>query len=132
MGMDAAFATLGLAVGAQPIEITRAFRALSRATLPDCCGDRRRFEAVLAAYRVLQHTGLVTRTPTTATPSPVANRYRTFLRDLDRAAAMVVPSAPPVARHAPLAAPSTTNMTRTSRADRFAAILERELDRRAA
>ena len=132
MGMDAAFATLGLAVGAQPIEITRAFRALSRATHPDCGGDRRRFEAVLAAYRVLQRTGLVTRTPVVVAPSPVADRYRTFLRDLDRAAAIVVTSAPPAARPVPLAAPSTVSTTRTSRADRFAAILERELGRRAA
>ena len=129
MGMDAAFATLGLAVGAQPIEITRAFRALSRATHPDCGGDRRRFEAVLAAYRVLQHAGHVTRTSVTTAPNPVASRYRKFLRDLDRAAAMVVTDPTPVSRRAPLAAPSAT---RSSRADRFAAILERELGRRAA
>ena len=128
MGTDAAFATLGLAVGAQPIEITRGFQALSRATHPDCGGDRRRFETMLAAYRVC-NTRASSRAPSTETPSPVVNRYRTFLRDLDRAAAMAVTDPTPVTRRAPLAASSTT---RTSRADRFAAILERELGRRAA
>ena len=40
MGTDAAFATLGVAVGAQPIEITRAFRALSRRSHPDTGGEQ--------------------------------------------------------------------------------------------
>ena len=132
MGMDAAFATLGLAAGAQPIEITRAFRALSRASHPDRGGDRRRFEAVLAAYRALQRAGLVPRTSTSATPAPhaaptshVAARYRAFVRDLDRAAAMVV---------APVVSPprAVVREQHPTSARSFAEILERELLRAAA
>ena len=132
MGMDAAFATLGLAVGAQPIEITRAFRALSRASHPDHGGDRHRFEGVLSAYRALQRAGLVPRTSTPTTPapqtaptSPVAARYRAFVRDLDRAAAMVVT---PV-----VSAPRAVVREQHSTSARsFAEILERELLRTAA
>ena len=60
MGTDAAFATLGIAVGAQPIEITRAFRALSRQSHPDTGGGEPSvFATVVAAYRTLQRAGLV-------------------------------------------------------------------------
>ena len=98
MGMDAALATLGLAVGAQPNEITRAFRAHSRASHPDRGGDRRQFEAVLHAYRELQRAGLVDRGPARvqsshppiAAPHPAERRYRDFVRDLERVAAIVV------------------------------------------
>ena len=133
MGMDAAFATLGLAAGAQPIEITRAFRALSRVSHPDRGGDRRRFEAVLAAYRTLQRAGLVERQsgpviptmpPVPATAGGAANRYRAFVRDLDRAAAMTVTPAPKVT------VPRRANLTpmRPSRTgERFADILDRIL-----
>ena len=135
MGTDAAFATLGLAVGAQPIEITRAFRALSRATHPDHSGDRRSFEVVLAAFRALQYAGLVTKkptpppaAPTTQHPAPgaAAARYRSFLRDLDRAAAMIVTSIPETAT------PPSLSVRPDRASDRFAAILERELRRAAA
>lgn len=130
MGMDAAFATLGLAAGAQPIEITRAFRALCRASHPDRGGDRRRFEAVLAAYRTLQRAGFVARTPPTPAPqaaptSPVAARYRAFVRDLDQAAAMVV---------TPVVSPprAVVREQHPTSARSFAEILERELLRTAA
>ncbi len=135
MGTDAAFATLGLAVGAQPIEITRAFRALSRATHPDHGGDRCRFEVVLGAFRALQCAGLVTKqpaaapaAPTSRTPVPcaAADRYRSFLRDLDRAAAMIVTPIPATAN------PPTLSVRPDRSADRFAEILERELQRAAA
>ena len=135
MGTDAAFATLGLAVGAQPIEITRAFRALSRATHPDHGGDRRCFEVVLAAFRALQCAGLVTKAPAAPPAAPTsqrpvtgaaAARYRSFLRDLDRAAAMIVTPLP-------AAATPANHSVRPGRAsDRFAEILERELHRAAA
>ena len=140
MGTDAAFVTLGLAVGAQPIEITRAFRALSRASHPDHGGERNRFEGVLSAYRALQQAGLVPRPSPAASAarnapaSPpamsctVAARYRAFVRDLDHAAAMVVT---PVASRLPSPARTTVRETSFS-AHRFAEILERELTRNAA
>ena len=117
MGTDAAFATLGIAVGAQPIEITRAFRALSRQSHPDTGGERSVFVTVVAAYRTLQRAGLV-RAESTAdaeapgtgvpigakgpvaddgggrgqrasrVPGPADRHYRRFLDGLDRAAAM--------------------------------------------
>ena len=120
MGTDAAFATLGLAVGARSTEITRAFRVQSRASHPDHGGERERFERVLAAYRHLQQCGLVSRqidavpahafaaaasgepgsiisartdflrTQTVGRPCPVAASYRRFIRDLEAAAAIVV------------------------------------------
>ena len=137
MGMDAAFATLGLAVGAQPIEITRAFRALSRASHPDHGGDRNRFEGVLSAYRALQQAGLVPRTSTESAPTPqkapscpVAARYRAFVRDLNRAAAMVVTPAMTPVVSAPPAVPREQHPSPSSR--RFAEILDRELLRNAA
>ena len=134
MGTDAAFATLGLAVGAQPIEITRAFRALSRATHPDHGGDRRCFEVVLAAFRALQCVGLVTKEPAAppaaptsqpAVPGTTAGRYRSFLRDLDRAAAMIVTPIPATAT------PANLSVRPDRASDRFAEILERELRRAA-
>lgn len=117
MGTDAAFATLGLAVGAQPIEITRAFRACCRALHPDHGGDRADLEHAVAAYRVLQAAGLVTRersgesplmrpfrsprfgsfgggfkTPASSRPliDPTIAYYRALADDLDRAASIVV------------------------------------------
>ena len=117
MGTDAAFATLGIAVGAQPIEITRAFRALSRQSHPDTGGEPSVFATVVAAYRTLQRAGLVraestadaeaagtgvpigARGPvpddgggrgqrTSRVPGPADRHYRRLLDGLDRAAAM--------------------------------------------
>ena len=113
MGTDAAFATLGIAVGAQPIEITRAFRALSRRSHPDTGGEPAVFAKVVAAYRTLQRAGLVraesivdSESPrsdslaeaigvvstgggrrTSRVPGPADRHYRRFLDGLDRAAA---------------------------------------------
>ena len=118
MGTDAAFATLGIAVGAQPIEITRDFRALSRQSHPDTGGGEPSvFATVVAAYRTLQRAGLV-RTESTVdaeapsagvpigatgavpdggggrgqrtsrVPGPADRHYRRFLDGLDRTAAM--------------------------------------------
>ena len=139
MGTDAAFATLGIAVGSQPIAITRAFRALSRELHPDRGGDPRRFSAIVTAYRALQKAGLVRaepvriepaapfpertendRTPSRH-PSPVESYYRRFLQGLDRAALEPDPPARSVQQkttRAPIVA---------AYADRFAEILEREL-----
>ena len=116
MGKDAAFATLGLAAGASPTEITRAFRARSRALHPDMGGDAHLFAGVVTAYRTLQRLGFLGREdsapsttpvgPTTAVASapaspsrsteavpsdrvsPVASRYRRFLDDLAFVASM--------------------------------------------
>ena len=114
MGTDAAFATLGIAVGAQPIEITRAFRALSRQSHPDNGGEPAVFATIVAAYRTLQRAGLVRaehaadpealgadgpteearmvprrRGPRMGRVPAVADRhYRRFLDGLERAAAM--------------------------------------------
>jgi hypothetical protein len=113
MGTDAAFATLGIAVGAQPIEITRAFRALSRQSHPDTGGEPTVFAAVVAAYRTLQRAGLVraetivdTQSPSADSPAeaivvstgggrrpsrvpgPADRHYRRFLDGLERAATM--------------------------------------------
>ena len=139
MGTDAAFATLGIAVGSQPIVITRTFRALSRELHPDRGGDPRLFGAIVTAYRALQKAGLVRaesvriervtpfpgRTDNDRTPSrhtsPVESYYRRFLQGLDRAALEPDPPTRPVPRKtspATILAPST---------DRFAEILEREL-----
>jgi hypothetical protein len=141
MGMDAAFATLGLAPGAPPIEVTRAFRALSRASHPDHGGDRTRFEAVLSAYRALQAAGLSGRTSHRSSPprtraravaeaacSPAARRYRDFLRDLDAAAAIHVAAAPPSIPAAPAGPSSRVSHT----GERFAKVLERVLSSAAA
>lgn len=134
MGMDAAFATLGLAVGAQPIEITRAFRALSRASHPDRGGDRTRFEAVVAAYRALQRAGRTQRAR--HAPTPAASHYTAFLRDLDRAAAMVITpvTTTPTATTPDATTPVPTGTPRPPSASgaRFAEVLERELQRFAA
>ncbi len=147
MGTDAAFATLGIAVGAQPIEITRAFRALSRRSHPDSGGEPAVFAKVVAAYRTLQRAGLVRAEPivdtvapgvdrpagatdvvstarvprTRRVPGPADRHYRRFLDGLDRAAAMpdlwIDRSAP----HRPV-----VDETRVAGAT-FAEILDREL-----
>lgn len=107
MGKDAAFATLGLAAGASPTEITRAFRARSRALHPDMGGDAQSFAGAVTAYRTLQQLGFVRAEEAKAAgpsakgqpvlrsqphervvPSPVASRYRRFLSDLAFVASM--------------------------------------------
>lgn len=116
MGTDAAFATLGIAVGVQPIEITRAFRALSRRSHPDTGGQPAVFATIVAAYRTLQRAGLVRADRSPVKPAPASGvpigptgpvpdgggrcqrsgrvpssadrHYRRFLDGLDRAAAM--------------------------------------------
>lgn len=128
MGTDAAFATLGLAVGAPSIDITRAFRSLCRALHPDHGGDRSRFETVVDAYRRLQQAGLV---HATASVRPMATRtrrnpYADLRHDLDRYAAMV--PATPIAR----AQPARVSEAPTPSADRFTALLDQELARIAA
>lgn len=87
MSMDAAFATLGIAAGAQPIEITRAFRLRSREWHPDTGGDPRVFTEIVAAYRTLQRAGLADGRRT----SDAERFYRRFLDGLDRVAS--IPSA---------------------------------------
>ena len=100
MGTDAAFATLGVAVGAQPNEITRAFRAYCRACHPDHGGDRNGLERVVDAYRVLQRGGFVARSGPDARrassrlSTPAIDYYRTLAEELDRVASIAV-DAPP-------------------------------------
>ncbi len=147
MGTDAAFATLGIAVGAQPIEITRAFRALSRRSHPDTGGEPAVFAKVVAAYRTLQRAGLVRAEPivdtdapsadspaealgmvptgrgqrTSRVPGPADRHYRRFLDGLDRAAAM-----PDVWIERPAPRRLVVDETRVAGAT-FAEILDREL-----
>jgi hypothetical protein len=59
MSTDAAFATLGVAVGSPTFEIKRAFRALTRKAHPDHGGDAAHFAAIVSAYRELQNAGFV-------------------------------------------------------------------------
>ena len=126
MGTDAAFATLGLAVGAPSIDITRAFRALCRALHPDRGGDRSRFERVVEAYRSLQRSGLVPASVRPAVTRPGRNPYADLQQDLERYAAMVPARPTPRAQAVqPVVTPSAT-------ADRFAALLDEELARIAA
>ena len=147
MGTDAAFATLGIAVGAQPIEITRAFRARSRQSHPDAGGEPAAFATVVAAYRTLQRAGLVRAEPCVDTESPdldspteapgvvptgrglrtsrvtgpADRHYRRFLDGLDRAAAM-----PDVWIERPAPRRLVVDETRVAGAT-FAEILDREL-----
>ena len=149
MGTDAAFATLGIAVGAQPIEITRAFRALSRRSHPDTGGEPAVFDKVVAAYRTLQRAGLVRAEPivdtdapgvdgpaealdvvlkgpgqrTSHVPGPADRHYRRFLDGLDRAAAM-----PDLWIERPAPRRRVVEETRVAGAT-FAEILDRELQR---
>ena len=141
MSTDAAFATLGVAVGSVPKDITRAFRALTRESHPDTGGDPVRFTEIVNAYRCLQRAGLVrnepgdTERPAEAKVDPklidwVAKRaeprvesyYRRFLQGLDR-----VTSQPDEFEVA------STRPSRSKRAGsvdvRFAEILDRELMR---
>ena len=147
MGTDAAFATLGIAVGAQPIEITRAFRALSRQSHPDIGGEPAVFAAVVTAYRSLQRAGLVRaersadgdewrednsieaarvvprrRDPRLGRmPGAPERHYRRFLDGLDRAAAMPdLRIDPPAPRRHVIDEPRWAGAT-------FAEILDREL-----
>ena len=136
MSTHAAFATLGIAVGSQPTEITRAFRVLSRESHPDTGGDPHRFTAVVAAYRALQRAGLVHSQPAghdtddSGQPSsvgPVGHRqdqrvetyYRRFLQSLHRVSGEPDRPAPAVR--------ISTGGSNTAPADRFAEILDREL-----
>lgn len=147
MGTDAALATLGIAVGAQPIEITQAFRALSRRSHPDAGGEPAVFANVVAAYRTLQRAGLVRAEPIVGTespsvgalaetlgvvssgraqrtgrvPGPADRHYRRFLDGLDRAAAM-----PGLSIDRPAPRCPVIDETRVAGAT-FAEILDREL-----
>ncbi len=146
MGTDAAFATLGIAVGAQPIEITTAFRALCRQSHPDVGGEPAAFSAIVAAYRLLQRAGLVRAEgadpdapgatgslEAAATVSagsdprmgrasgPAERHYRRFLDGLDRAAAT-----PKVWIDPPAPRLHIVDGTRVAGAT-FAEILDREL-----
>jgi hypothetical protein len=60
MATDCPFATLGLAPGADPENITSAFRRAARATHPDHGGDARAFERVMSAMDELRRNGALT------------------------------------------------------------------------
>ncbi len=125
MGKEAAFVVLGLPENAQSIEITRAFRDLSRRTHPDVGGDPLRFASIVAAYRSLQRAGLVDRDqPKASAPSLADTYYRRLLRQLDQAATRLE------------SATRTRSLTRPSApfapaptGESFTAILDRELRR---
>ena len=123
MGTDAAFATLGIAVGAQPIEITRAFRAQSRHAHPDAGGEPAAFATIVAAYRTLQRAGLV-RSERSATPvrnpSAADLHYRRFVAGLDRVVAMPETRVEKSPERRSVVDTRETSMT-------FAEILDREL-----
>ncbi len=57
MDGTSARAALGLAPGAGPHEVKAAYRALAKHTHPDAGGDRERFEALTAAYRLALRSG---------------------------------------------------------------------------
>ena len=117
MGTDAALAALGLSESAQSIEITRAFRALSRQTHPDVGGTNNDFATVVAAYRTLQ-SNRSSQQQARRTPTPAENHYRRFLRQIEGLRTTSIRSAAPQPRTGqPMVTPSVT----------FAEILEREL-----
>jgi hypothetical protein len=130
MGHHSPFDVLGVALDASAAELRAAYRRAIKAAHPDHGGDRERLELVLEAHRTLVEAGLLDRRRDPA-PAPPHKRvpdsgrgqvYRSFLTELDRAAALVVrPRSGPRRVDADIVPPAS--------AVAFAAVLAEVIDR---